>query len=263
MKTSAKILCSLMILLTLFSVTPQIAVFAADQDGISLSVETDKESYESHQKIDVTVTVKNTNDYTIDNVSVTVELPEGLSLVSGDLSISDITLQPGDTYQRAMKAMKSTATDPTGSTSSTTEPTSATEPTKPTWPTLPTEPTQQLGPVKPTAPTKPTSPTDSNKPTVPTRPTTSVRPTTPATQKTIQPSNNENDSNQVNPKTGELSLMPFMLIMMITAIIAAAALAAIRKHQYQVGSVISLVLILSLAFSMAPIHVLAAKAEDT
>ena len=57
--------------------------------------------------------------------------------------------------------------------------------------------------------------------------------------------------------------MPFMLIMMITAIIAAAALAAIRKHQYQVGSVISLVLILSLAFSMAPIHVLAAKAEDT
>lgn len=132
-----------MILLTLFSVTPQIAVFAANQDGISLSVETDKESYESHQKIDVTVTVKNTNDYTIDNVSVTVELPEGLSLVSGDLSISNITLQPGDTYQRAMKAMKSTATDPTGSTSSTTEPTSATEPTKPTWPTLPTEPTQR------------------------------------------------------------------------------------------------------------------------
>lgn len=257
MKPTAKVLCSLMILLTLFSVMPQIAVFAANQDGIRLSVETDKDSYESGQEIAVTVTVKNTNDYHIDNVSVTVELPEGLSLVSGDLSVSDITLQPGDTYQRAVKAMKSSATEPTGPTTSTTEP------TKPTWPTLPTEPTQQMGPVKPTVPTKPTAPTDLTKPTVPTRPTTSVKPVAPATQKSNRTSNNKNASDQVNPKTGELSLIPFMLIMMITAIIAATALAAIRKHQYQAGSVLSLVLVLSIVCSMAPIHVLAAKADNT
>ena len=81
MKPTAKVLSGLLILLALFSVMPQTAVFAAGQDGISLSVETDKDSYESGQEIDVTVTVKNSNDYEINDVSVTVELPEGLRLV--------------------------------------------------------------------------------------------------------------------------------------------------------------------------------------
>ena len=42
----------------------EIGVFASGQDWITLSVETDKESCESGQEIDVTVTVKNTNDRT-------------------------------------------------------------------------------------------------------------------------------------------------------------------------------------------------------
>ena len=102
MKSTAKVLSALLILFALFSVIPQMTVFAAGQDGISLSVETDKESYESGQEIDVTVTVKNTNDYEIIDVSVTVEVPEGLRLVSGDLSVSDITLQSGESYQRTV-----------------------------------------------------------------------------------------------------------------------------------------------------------------
>ena len=65
MKTTAKVLSALLILFALFSVIPQMAVFAAGQDGITLSVETDKDSYESGQEIDVTVTVKNSNDYSI------------------------------------------------------------------------------------------------------------------------------------------------------------------------------------------------------
>ena len=54
MKTFAKVLCSLIVLLAVISIQPQMSVFAAGQDGITLSVETDKESYESGQEIGVT-----------------------------------------------------------------------------------------------------------------------------------------------------------------------------------------------------------------
>ena len=75
MKPTAKVLSALLILFALFSVIPQMAVFAAGQDGISLSVETDKYFFESGQDIDVTVPVKHSNDYELNDVYVTVELP--------------------------------------------------------------------------------------------------------------------------------------------------------------------------------------------
>ena len=256
MKPTAKVLSALLILFALFSVIPQMAVFAAGQDGITLSVETDKESYESGQEIDVTVTVKNTNDYEIIDVSVTVELPEGLRLVSGDLSVSDITLQSGESYQRTVKAMKSGETDPTESTTSTTEPTEST--TLATEPTTTTEPTQ-IGPVKPTAPT------------FPTKQTSATKPTTPTTQKSSKPSGKADDSHEVSPKTGEMSLAPFWMMVFIMPIIAAAALITIRKQQYYAQkaiclpakSVISLALVLCLGFGMMPANVLAAGSDDT
>ena len=291
MKTYAKVLSSLLALLMLFCVIPQTAAFAvndgqtgaeqtaAAQDGITLSVETDKDSYASGEEINVTVTVKNTNDYVINNATVTVELPEGLSLVSGDLSISGLTLQPGDTYRTSVKAMKSEPTAPTEPTVPTeppvptvptvpteptqpTEPTEPTEPTKPTWPSIPTDPTE---PTTPTEPTKTTEPTAVTKPTAPTEPT---EPTTPPTKKHANPTHSKDsdakdkgNSHQDIPKTGEMSTTPFVIIMILTPIIAAAALLAVKKYKYFSKRAICLVLILSLAFSIMPIHVFAADAD--
>lgn len=124
----------------------------------------------------------------------------------------------------------------------------------PTWPTLPTEPTQ-IGPVKPTWPTVPTTGQKQTK--------ASTAPTTASTQKSSKPSDNEDGTHEASPKTGEMSLMPFWLMVFITPIIAAAALITVRKHQYYAKNAICLVLILSIAFSMAPANVMAAKADDT
>ncbi len=233
-----RFLCSIIVLLAVISIIPQMTVFAASKDGITLSVDTDKESYKSGQEIDVSVTVKNTNAYLVSGVSVTVELPKNLRLVSGDLNVSDIILQTGETYQRTVKAMKPGETKQTGSTTSAIVPT-------------------QIGPVKPTTPTLPT------KQTYPTE-------QTKTTQKSSKTSDNEYDSHKVSPKTGEMSLLPFWMMVYIMPIIAAAALITIRKQQYYAKndiclpakSLISLALVLSLAFSMAPANVMAAKVDE-
>ena len=133
MKTNAKILSSFLILLMLFGMIPQSAVFAVNsvsgsdivtmakgqdnpdiiptvsdhitsfQHGISFSVETDKDRYESGNEINVSITLKNNNDYIVSDAAVTVQLPEELSLVSGDLSNSGLILKPGDTYHTSVQ----------------------------------------------------------------------------------------------------------------------------------------------------------------
>ena len=153
----------------------------AVQDGIQLSVETDKESYASGQEINVTVTVMNTNDYVVNNAAVTVELPEELSLVSGELSISGLTLQPGDTYHRAMKAIKTAPNETTKGT----EPTKSAEPTKPNWPSVPTKPVETTKEIESTKGTNPTKAVEPTKPAAPTKGTTSSKQLTPSRPTTL------------------------------------------------------------------------------
>lgn len=55
------------------------------KDGISVTVSSDKENYSSEDEVKLKITVKNTNDFEVSNIKIENILPDGISLVSGDL----------------------------------------------------------------------------------------------------------------------------------------------------------------------------------
>ena len=62
------------------------------QDGVQITIQTDKESYSQGENITATVTVTNTNNYAIKNVTPTITVPDGYQLSSseGDGTISEL-----------------------------------------------------------------------------------------------------------------------------------------------------------------------------
>ena len=58
---------------------PSLASSTASQYGLEATIVTDKESYKANEEIHVTVTVKNTNDFKVENVSMESLLPETLT----------------------------------------------------------------------------------------------------------------------------------------------------------------------------------------
>lgn len=77
----AKILSIFAVLLLVLSMTTA-NVFAANtsQDGLAVYTMTDKDSYKEGEKAIVFIAVENTNGYDMENVNVTISLPEELSL---------------------------------------------------------------------------------------------------------------------------------------------------------------------------------------
>ena len=326
MKTNAKILSSFLILLMLFGMIPQSAVFAVNsvsgsdivtmakgqdnpdiiptvsdhitsfQHGISFSVETDKDRYESGNEINVSITLKNNNDYIVSDAAVTVQLPEELSLVSGDLSNSGLILKPGDTYHTSVKAMRTAPIEPTKATESTkatqvtkatestkaTETTKATKSTKATEPTMGTQPTKSTPPTKTTQPakrTQPTKTTDSDDPLAPDEPLNPDDPLSPddpeqidpsdptlPTQKsgTLSSSDQEKKTDENLPdKTDGMSVKTIVLVVFHILVIAGLALIAFRKHKNISKRAICLLLFLAIGFGLAPIDVYGAKSEKS
>lgn len=112
---------------------PSLAVSTASQYGLEATIVTDKESYKANEEIHVTVTVKNTNDFKVEAVSIESLLPETLTLKDGSNSTKTVDLEPGETLTLSFTAVKDkeeiSATEPESQ---------STEPTE-TEPVLPSE----------------------------------------------------------------------------------------------------------------------------
>ena len=105
-----KILSTLLILAVFVGMFTVLTITAsadetASQDGIELSIATDKDNYKSGEDINVTITVKNNNTYDVNGLNLWVEAPEGLSIKSGDLS-KNIDLAAGAELTNQVSAVE-------------------------------------------------------------------------------------------------------------------------------------------------------------
>lgn len=225
MKKCKKLLAFTLSVLLAFAcyVVPAFASSGASQYGLEATLMTDKESYKANEEIHVTVTVKNTNDFKVEAVSIESLLPETLTLKDGSNSTKTVDLEPGETLTLSFTAVKEK------------EETSATEPTE-TEPVLPSESET----VKP-------SESESVKPTIGTI-NTAIDDSTTVFPKEVTEMNSATIIHSNNPNTGDISSIKTVVI----AIIAVLALIAIilillHKHQKQTTKIISLVMCIAVA----------------
>lgn len=79
-----------------------INAFAATttQDGLEVTLNTDKQNYNKDDKITTTLSVKNTNDIAISNVSLENVIPDGYKLDDGSANVKQLeTLNPNETAE--------------------------------------------------------------------------------------------------------------------------------------------------------------------
>ena len=77
---------------------------ATSQDGLEVILTTDKEEYDNNDEITATLTVKNTNDFPVNNVLVKGVVPKGYELVEGGEESSSVeTLEAGEFFTVTIK----------------------------------------------------------------------------------------------------------------------------------------------------------------
>lgn len=179
MKKCKKLFALTMAVLLAFAcyAVPAFASSSANQYGLEATIVTDKESYKANEDIHVTVTVKNTNAFKVEAVSIESLLPETLTLKDGSNSTKTVDLEPGETLTLTFTAVKEK------------EETSATEPESQS-----TEPTE----------TKPVIPSESE--TVKPSESESVKPSEtetvePSESETVKPSDTETQQPTQAPTT--------------------------------------------------------------
>lgn len=288
MKKCKKLLAFTLSVLLAFAcyVVPAFASSSASQYGLEATLVTDKESYKANEEIHVTVTVKNTNDFKVEAVSIESLLPETLTLKDGSNSTKTVDLEPGETLTLSFTAVKDkeeiSATEPE---SQSTEPTE----TKPVIPSesetvkpsesesvKPSE-TETVQPsetetVKPsetetqqptqgtTTPitTEPTAPATTTEGTTPAPNTTGTQPTTGGIMgdvtttfpKITTPANSATTAQAENPDTGD-SMSVKTLAIAIIALLAVIAIVIILMYKYkkQTTKIISLVMCVAISAS--------------
>ena len=84
-----------------------LTAFAAtgSQDGLSVEIKTDKDTYSATEQIKVEIIVTNTNSFTVENVTIESILPEGLELKFGTLSNASANLAAGETAELSAVAV--------------------------------------------------------------------------------------------------------------------------------------------------------------
>lgn len=99
MKTIQKYLAVLMMVLLCMGILTMPAHAATkSQDGVEVTLTTDKDVYSQGENIVATLTVKNTNDVALLNVSMESLIPDGYVLSKGDGSTMQVDrLEPGET----------------------------------------------------------------------------------------------------------------------------------------------------------------------
>ncbi|MCL2488391.1 MAG: DUF11 domain-containing protein [Oscillospiraceae bacterium] len=93
MKKMQKVMVCLAILMLLAcSLSAAVSASSNTQDGIRVDILTAKDTYAANEDIEFHITVTNTNNFTVKNISVSALLPEGLTLKSGPLSKQFVNL---------------------------------------------------------------------------------------------------------------------------------------------------------------------------
>ena len=73
------------------------------QDGLKVTLTTDKDTYSQSDEIKVNISVENTNSFDVNNVSLESVIPDGLELKKDYSSSATIgTLAAGDSYSCAL-----------------------------------------------------------------------------------------------------------------------------------------------------------------
>ena len=100
MKRILSVLFALLLVIgVLFSVPMNIsAESTATEDGLTVTITTDKEEYAQDEEIQVVISITNNNSYRVEDISVETLLPEGLVLKNGSLSMEKIAIRAGETY---------------------------------------------------------------------------------------------------------------------------------------------------------------------
>lgn len=137
MKKTLKCLSVIIVMLTiLFSFSITALAQTTTQDGLQVNLTTDKQSYSLNEDIKITVSVTNTNDFTVKDVSIEALLPDKFELKDSndETSTKAIDLKSGEqanlTVVAVVKGEEQNVTNPTESTvEPNTEPNNTTEPT--------------------------------------------------------------------------------------------------------------------------------------
>lgn len=88
------------------------------KDGISVTVSSDKKNYSSEDEVKLKVTVKNTNDFEVSDIKIENILPDGISLISGNISKDNINLKANEETIMNL-SVKKVSTGQTATTSNT------------------------------------------------------------------------------------------------------------------------------------------------
>ena len=83
------------------------AASTGTQDGLEVTITTDKTEYTADEDIQVSVNIKNNNSYKVEDVSIETLLPEGLVLKTGNLSATNIDIEAGASYSAPVVAQLS------------------------------------------------------------------------------------------------------------------------------------------------------------
>lgn len=79
-KKAAVLVTSMLLCISMFALP---AFASTVQDGLKVTIQTDKDQYQQNEDIDVTVTVENTNNKAVKNISIETTLPNGYRLAAG------------------------------------------------------------------------------------------------------------------------------------------------------------------------------------
>ena len=75
------------------------------QDGLKVEITTNKESYEVNEDILVTITLENTNDFIVNNLSMQGILPEGMTIKDGQPNIDMLNVEAGQKLELSFVAV--------------------------------------------------------------------------------------------------------------------------------------------------------------
>lgn len=253
-KKFSAVLLAFILALSCMSITAY-ASETATQDGLSAVIETDKESYKANEPIKVTVTVTNTNDFAVKNVSVESLLPDGLTLKDGNLNSETVDLQAGEeltvTFTAIAEKEVPPTTDPDTSEPTTGEPdTSKPDVTEPS--------TSEPDTSKPDI-TEPSTEPDTTKPNV-TNPST--EPTTNLTGKTdTEEVTVDSDIPFTGTSTSAVVLKSVLVVLMVASVVFAIVMIT-KKNNKKATKIVSVVLSATIFTSSLVTSGMIAKAED-
>lgn len=109
-------------LIILFSFSITALAQTTTQDGLQVNLTTDKQSYSLNEDIQITISVTNTNDFTVKDVSIEALLPDKFELKDSndETSTKAIDLKSGEqanlTVVAVVKGEEQNVTNPTEST---------------------------------------------------------------------------------------------------------------------------------------------------